>query len=83
MRGTRRSAWAAVAVCAFMGVIAPAAGAQKGATPPTLDWQPCGTAANVTCATATVPLDYGKPQGQTIKLHLAKSAAIDQAHKIG
>ncbi len=83
MRGTRRSAWAAVAVCAFIGVIAPAAGAQKGATPPTLDWQPCGTAANVTCATATVPLDYGKPQGQTIKLHLAKSAAIDQAHKIG
>ena len=38
MRGTRRSAWAAVAVCAFLGVIAPAAGAQKGATPPTLDW---------------------------------------------
>ena len=83
MRGTRRSAWAAAAVCAFIGVIAPAAGAQKGATPPTLDWQPCGTAANVTCATATVPLDYDKPQGQTIKLHLAKSPAIDQAHKIG
>ena len=30
-----------------------------------------------------MPLDYDKPQGQTIKLHLAKSAAIDQAHKIG
>ena len=53
MRGTRRPAWAAAAVCAFMAVIAPAAGA-PGATPPTLDWQPCGTPANVTCATPTV-----------------------------
>ena len=84
MRGTRRLAWAAAAVCAFIG--GHRAGrrrAPEGAAPPTLDWQPCGTAANVTCATATVPLDYDKPQGQTIKLHLAKSAAIDQAHKIG
>ena len=83
MRGTRRLAWAAAAVCAFIGAIAPAAGARQGATPPTLDWKPCGTAANVTCATATVPMDYDKPQGETIQLHLAKSPAIDQAHKIG
>jgi pimeloyl-ACP methyl ester carboxylesterase len=83
MRGTRRLAWAAAAVCAFIGAIAPVAGAREGAAPPALDWQPCGTAPNVTCATATVPLDYDKPQGQSIKLHLAKSPAIDQAHKIG
>ena len=30
-----------------------------------------------------MPLDYDKPQGQTIKLHLAKSPATDQAHKLG
>src|SRR5512132_4708492 len=72
MRGTRRLAWVAAAACA-----------RESAAPPQLTWQPCGTAPNVTCATATVPLDYDKPQGQTIKLHLAKSAAIDQAHKIG
>jgi pimeloyl-ACP methyl ester carboxylesterase len=83
MRGTRRSAWAAAAVCAFMGVIAPAAGARESAAPPALDWQTCGTAPNITCATAAVPLDYDKPQGQTIKLHLAKSPATDQAHKLG
>ena len=81
MRGPRRLAWAAVAACALI-TAAPAAARQAPAVP-TLDWQPCGTAANVTCATATVPLDYDKPDGQTINLHLAKSPAIDQAHKIG
>jgi pimeloyl-ACP methyl ester carboxylesterase len=83
MRGTRRLACVAAAACAFIGAIAPAAGARQGATPPTLNWQPCGTAPNITCATATVPLDYDQPHGQTIKLHVAKSPATDQAHKIG
>jgi pimeloyl-ACP methyl ester carboxylesterase len=83
MRETRRLAWAATAACAFIAAIAPAAGARQGAPAPTLDWQPCGTAPNVTCATATVPLDYDQPHGQTIKLHLAKSPATDPEHKIG
>ena len=36
MRGTRRLAWAAAAVCAFIAAVAPAAGAREGATPPQL-----------------------------------------------
>lgn len=83
MRESRRLAWAATAACAFIAAIAPAAGARQGAPPPTLDWQPCGTAPNVTCATATVPLDYDQPHGPAIKLHLAKSPATDPAHRIG
>jgi pimeloyl-ACP methyl ester carboxylesterase len=83
MRGRRRLACAAIAACAFIGAIAPAAGARQGAPVPTLDWQPCGTAPNVTCATASAPLDYDRPNGQSIKLHLAKSPAADPAHKIG
>jgi pimeloyl-ACP methyl ester carboxylesterase len=86
MRGTRRPAWAAAAVCAFVAAIAPVASAHQAhqAPPvPKLDWQPCGDAPNVTCTTAGVPLDYDAPNGQSIKLFLAKSPATDQAHKIG
>src|SRR6266540_7203027 len=81
MRGTRRLAWVAVAACALTAA-APAA-ARQAPTVPKLDWQPCGTAANVTCTSAEVPLDYDQPNGKSISLFLAKSPAIDQAHKIG
>jgi len=79
----RRSAWMAVAVCALLSVLAPAAGARQAPTVPTLDWQTCGDAANVTCTTAQVPLDYDKPNGKSIELFLAKSPATDQAHRLG
>jgi pimeloyl-ACP methyl ester carboxylesterase len=82
MRGSRRLACASVIVCAFIGAAAPAAARQAPAVPK-LDWQPCGEAPNVTCATAKVPLDYDQPNGRTIDLHLAKSPATDQAHRIG
>jgi pimeloyl-ACP methyl ester carboxylesterase len=88
MRGTPRRALVALATCAFIAVLAPAAGAhQPGATAPKLDWQPCGDIGGgdvgAQCATATVPLDYDKPRGATIDLHLAKSPATDQAHRLG
>ena len=46
------------AVCVLFVVLAPAASAHQGAPVPTLNWQPCGEAPNVTCTTARVPLDY-------------------------
>src|SRR6266496_2520001 len=73
----------AVAICAFLSVLAPVAGASQGPTVPTLDWQACGSAANVTCTTAKVPLDYDQPHGKAISLFLAKSPATDQAHRLG
>ena len=79
MRGTRRAASTAVAVCAFIGAIAPVASAHQTPPVPKLNWQPCGDAPNVTCTTAGVPLDYDAPNGQSIKLFLAKSpATVDQ-----
>jgi pimeloyl-ACP methyl ester carboxylesterase len=90
MRGTPRRALVALATCAFIAVLAPAAGAhQPGATPPKLDWQPCGDVGGgdvgAQCATATVPLDYDKPNGATIDLHLAKLPATDPdpSHRLG
>jgi pimeloyl-ACP methyl ester carboxylesterase len=86
MRGTCRRALVAMAAGALIAVVAPAAGAhQPGPKPPTLDWQPCGEAQNIVCATATVPLDYDKPNGATIDLHLAKSPATDPdpSHHLG
>jgi pimeloyl-ACP methyl ester carboxylesterase len=73
---------AAVVGCALIGAAAPTAGAQ-GTPVPKLNWQPCGTAANVTCTTAKAPLDYDKPNGKSISLFMSKSPATDQAHRIG
>jgi pimeloyl-ACP methyl ester carboxylesterase len=74
-----------VAACALVAALAPVAGARPSPSPvvPKLDWQPCGTAPNIVCATATVPLDYDNPRGATVDLHLAKSPATDPAHRIG
>jgi len=83
MRGSRRLASIAVVACALIAARAPAAVARQSAPPPTLDWQPCGTAPNVVCATATVPRDYDDPEGATIDLHLAKSPATNQAERQG
>jgi pimeloyl-ACP methyl ester carboxylesterase len=45
------------------------------------DWQRCGR--NQQCATVLVPLDYSKPDGQTIELVARKVLARDQAGRIG
>jgi pimeloyl-ACP methyl ester carboxylesterase len=45
-----------------------------------LQWQSCG--ANQ-CAGLTVPLDYAKPRGRTIRLAVLKVPATDQQHKVG
>jgi pimeloyl-ACP methyl ester carboxylesterase len=83
MRGTSRLTWVAVAACALIAALAPAAGARQAPAVPKLDWQPCGTAPNVVCTTATVPRDYDDPHGATVDLHLAKSPATDPTHRIG
>jgi pimeloyl-ACP methyl ester carboxylesterase len=75
MRGTPRRALVALATCAFIAVLAPAAGAhQPGAGPLELDWQPCGDV-GAQCATASVPKDYGSPSKGALKLAVAKSPA--------
>jgi alpha/beta hydrolase fold len=79
----RRPVRAAILACGLLALAAPAAGAQNGPTPPPLDWQACGTAANVVCADVAVPRDYRRPDRGTITLHLAKSPATDQANRIG
>jgi pimeloyl-ACP methyl ester carboxylesterase len=48
-----------------------------------LDWNACGEAANVQCAVLRAPLDYDRPNGDHIKLFVARSPATDQAHRIG
>ena len=45
------------------------------------DWQRCGS--NQQCATILVPLDYSKPDGQTIELRARKVLARDRSGRIG
>ncbi|WP_238165512.1 alpha/beta hydrolase [Kribbella caucasensis] len=45
------------------------------------DWQRCGQGSQ--CATITVPLDYSKPDGETIELRARKVPARDRTGKIG
>ena len=35
------------------------------------------------CAEITVPLNYRKPHGRTVKVSIARRAATDKAHKLG
>jgi pimeloyl-ACP methyl ester carboxylesterase len=79
MQGSSRLRATALA-CVLFGALATSAGAQQA---PKLDWQPCGDAPNVVCTKAKVPLDYGRPNGQSISLFVAKSPATDQAHRLG
>jgi pimeloyl-ACP methyl ester carboxylesterase len=48
---------------------------------PALSWSDCG--AGLQCTTATVPLDYDKPDSQQITLALARRPATDPAHRLG
>ncbi|MEY2441879.1 MAG: hypothetical protein QOJ46_1305 [bacterium] len=79
----RSCALAAAAACTLLGPAAPIAAAEPGPPLPTLDWQHCGTAANVTCTKVRVPRDYDRPRGASFELFVAKSPATDQAHRIG
>jgi pimeloyl-ACP methyl ester carboxylesterase len=54
----------------------------NGATPPTLDFQPCGPA-TAECAVAVVPLDYDDPSGPTIEVSVARVSAADPSQRIG
>ncbi|MGH8881261.1 MAG: alpha/beta hydrolase, partial [Stackebrandtia sp.] len=37
-----------------------------------IDWKPCPEAAEADCATVEVPLDWSKPDGDTIGIGLAR-----------
>ena len=53
---------------------------------PRLIWQACNPAPaqpGLDCATASVPLDYSKPFGESITLALIRHKATDQARRIG
>src|SRR5262245_15770165 len=53
---------------------APAASAQQQQAP-SLNWQSCGDAANVECTVLREPMDYDHPNGDKVKLFVAKSPA--------
>jgi pimeloyl-ACP methyl ester carboxylesterase len=55
--------------------------AAEAPTVPELTWSSCHVAYE--CATATVPLDYDDPTGETIELALIRKPATDPAHRIG
>jgi pimeloyl-ACP methyl ester carboxylesterase len=89
-RPARRRALAAlaaalVALLAGLLALASPASAQRtsaaGAAVPALSWSKCGD--GLQCATASVPLDYDKPDGRRITLALARRPATDPAHRLG
>ena len=46
-----------------------------------VQWSECD--GGFECATVSVPIDYAKPGGKTMRIAIARRAAKDQAHKIG
>lgn len=62
------------------------AGSTAGATVPTLAWRDCPPAPSGSaptdgfeCATASVPMDYAAPHGDTFELAVIKRSADDEA----
>jgi pimeloyl-ACP methyl ester carboxylesterase len=64
---------------------APAGAAERttpeGAPVPELHWHACDD--GFECATATVPRDYSRPHGATVRLAVIRHGALDQKHRIG
>ncbi|MFE1879535.1 alpha/beta hydrolase [Streptomyces diastatochromogenes] len=50
---------------------------------PKLEWRPCVQGSPFDCATAQVPLDYGKPGGRHIELAVIKRNATGPGRRIG
>ena len=85
LRVSVASALSAVSVV-LGGYAAPATAAgQAPADPavPTLNWTACPGGGAFRCATATVPMDYAKPDGATFSLALIKYPAKDPVGRIG
>lgn len=54
--------------------------------PRPLSWQPCASPYGegaFECATATVPVDWERPRGETLDLALVRHRATDPEHRIG
>jgi pimeloyl-ACP methyl ester carboxylesterase len=79
-RGRRLSA---VGCAVVAGALALAPGASARVKAGALEWQGCGDAAGVQCATADLPMDYGDRQGSRVHIALARVPAKDQANRIG
>jgi hypothetical protein len=79
----RPASWilvSAIALLAALLAAAPAAPAAVNAP----SWATCGNdVPDVQCADVAVPLDYDRPDGATIDLHVARVPASDQANKLG
>jgi pimeloyl-ACP methyl ester carboxylesterase len=76
------------AACMFAGsaLLGTAAHARDKPPVPTLAWTDCTPGpefAPVECATARVPLDYDRPNGEMTEIALARSRATDQANRKG
>jgi pimeloyl-ACP methyl ester carboxylesterase len=80
-----RARWTLAALGALVALLAAASPAVANPHPsvPSLHWTSCGEIPGVECATATVPRDYAKPHGPTIKIALARSRALDPGQRIG
>src|SRR5947209_7263960 len=50
---------------------------------PSLDWQPCQDNPQVECATLRVPIDWARPDGDTVDIAVARRKATDPAHRVG
>lgn len=48
-----------------------------------ISWAPCEQDPTAECGTLTVPVDYGKPRGETFELALARRKATDPAARTG
>ncbi|NKE63106.1 alpha/beta hydrolase [Lentzea sp. PSKA42] len=48
-----------------------------------IDWKPCAEVPTIDCGFLTLPIDYGKPNGEKFQLAVSRRKANDQSKRIG
>ncbi|WP_187776180.1 alpha/beta hydrolase [Antrihabitans cavernicola] len=78
----RSSIALAILACALLGGSATAC-TTTAEPAPTIDWSPCAQHPDVECASVRVPIDWARPDGDSIEMAVARRTATDPAHRIG
>jgi len=78
----RRVVRALVCALALIASLLFASPASARSGPSAATWEACGDA-GARCATIAAPLDYDRPRGDTLDVHVARVPAADRANRIG
>jgi pimeloyl-ACP methyl ester carboxylesterase len=85
IKRTRKIVAVAGGAAVLIGLLpaAPASAADEYGYGGGIQWTPCEGSPEVDCASVTVPVDWSRPYGETIKIAVARRKATDASARLG